>query len=312
MARETPQVYLIYGTDSARIRQECTRLVGTLLPAEHRAENLTEIEPPVNRPLALRQILADLTSELATPSFFPGIRRIVIVEQLADLLGGSATAEGGEEGSSAGRRKSKKQPTGGDPISAFCRFLEHDLPQTDNILILTVVEEPEKRRRIRTTSSLFKAIQSLGRVLQFNEPQVIFQFLDAFATRDLAAALRFLPELLSDDEGVPSIFRLLTRQVRFLIQAKLLERAGESKEKAEQFAQNYFPPEKGLNLMLEHPFTIQKARRAARRWTLAELNALLPRLERLTKIVYPSSTDVYVPDAEVELERFVMEACGIK
>jgi hypothetical protein len=308
VGRETPLVYLIHDSDELRVRQERTRLVAELLPAEHRAANLTEIEPPTNRTLSLSLIMGDLTAELATPSFFPEVRRVVVVEQLADLIG-SPSGEGAKA-SGAGRRKPKKASEDADPITAFCRFLERDLPLTGNILIISIIEEPDKRRRIRTNSPLYQAIQSLGRVLQFNEPPVIFHFLDAFATRDLATALRVLPDLLEGEDGVASVFRMLTRQVRFLIQAKLLERAGGSKEEAAQFAEQHFPPEKGLNLMLEHIFVTDKTRRAAARWTLGELNALLPRLEQLIKIVYPSSADTYVPDPEMELERFILDACG--
>jgi len=308
VAPETPLVHLIHGTDEVRLRQERTRLVAELLPAEHRAENLTEIEPPTNRALSLSQIIGDLTSELATPSFFPEVRRIVVVEQLADLIG-SPSGEG-TKASGAGRRKPRKASEGVDAVAAFCRFLERELPQTGNVLIISVIEEPDKRRRIRTNSPLYQTIQTLGRIVQFNEPPVIFRFLDAFSTRDLATALRALPDLLEGEDGVQSVFRMLTRQVRFLIQAKLLERAGGSKEEAAQFAERHFPPEKGLNLMREHSFVADKTRRAAARWSLGELNALLPRLERLIKIVYPSSADTYVPDPETELECFVLEACG--
>jgi len=309
VAREVPQVYLIHGSDEVKVHNERARLTSELLPREHRAENLTEIEPPLNRPLSLRQIAADLMSELATPSFFPEIRRVVVVEQLADLLG--SPGEDLEPGSRTETRKTRKKPaSANDFVAPFCRFLEHDLPQTNSILILSIVEEPEKRRRIRTNSPLYQTIQSLGRVVQFNQPVAIFQFLDAFSNRDLATALRLLANLLREDDGPASVFRMLVRQVRFLIQAKLLEHSGGSKSEAEQFAAKYFPPEKGLNLTLEHSFPAEKACRAASRWSLAELNALLLRLERLTKVIYPSINDAYVPDVEVEIERLVLETCN--
>lgn len=309
MAIAIPQVYLIHGTDEVKVHKERARLTAEFVPAEHRAENLTEIEPPTNRPLALRQIAADLMAELATPPFFPETRRVVVVEQLAELLG--SPGSDAEPDTGPGNRKNKKKTANdSDPMKAFCHFLEHDLPQTNNILILSAIEEPDKRRRIRTNSPLYLAIKSLGRVIQFNQSPVIFRFLDAFSNRDLSGALRSLPELLTEEEGVGSVYRMLIRQVRFLIQAKLLERSGGLKGEAEQFAEKYFPPEKGLNIMMEHPFASDKTRRAAGRWSLAELNTMLSRLEGLTKVIYPSSSDIYVPDAEVELEHFVLDACG--
>ncbi len=254
--------------------------------------------------------MADLASELATPSFFPEIKRVVVVEQLADLL--SAPSDGQER--TAGERsrgKTKKTPEKrDDPVASFCRFLERDLPQTGNVLILTVIEEPDKRRRIQTSSPLYKTIASLGRILEFKEASIVFRFLDAFSNRDLNLALRTLPDILQEEDGCASVFRLLVRQVRFLIQAKLLEKIGDSRTDIEDFSKRNFPPEKGLNLLLEHPFTVEKTRRAAARWTISELNALLPRLERLIKIIYPSVNDTYVPDPDIALERFILEACA--
>ena len=308
MGRANPQVHLIHGTDAVRVHQERARLVAEVLPREHRAENLTEIEPPANRVLRLCKIAADLIAELATPSFFRGIPRVVVVEQLGDLF----ASRPGDKGTAARTRArtSKKKSPDEEAAGAFCRFLERDLPQGENILILVAIEQPEKRRRLNTSSPLCRTIQSLGRVVTFKQPAPVFQLIDAFLARDLASALRALPEVLSQDDGVASAFRMLSRQVRFLIQAKLVERLDRSTDKTAEFAKTYFPPEKGLNLMFEPDFVVNKTRRAASRWSLSELNTLLPRLERLIKVVYPSINDVYVPDPGLELERFLLDACA--
>lgn len=306
MAGRDPQVFLIHGSDAARVHQERARLVSDVLPREHRAENLTEIEPPGNRPLLLRRIAADLISELATPSFFPEARRVVVVEQLADLVGG-ASRSGGQSTKTKRRGKSKTKSPDEKACEALCRFIERDLPETTAILIFSAIEEPEKYRRIRTNWPLYKTIQSVGKIVQFKQSPAIFKLTDAFGNRDLGGALQALSEVLDQDDGVGAAFRMLNRHVRFLIQAKLIERLDSSEE--EGFADRFFPADKGLNLTREHSFSISKIRRMAARWSLAELNALLPQFERLIKVVYPSSADVYVPDPQIELERLVLQAC---
>jgi len=304
---ERARVYLVHGSDEAAVYRERSRLVSTILPPEHRAENLTEIEPPGNRPLKLRNIFADLVAELRTPSFFPEVPRVVVVEQLADLLMGSPPGAG----KSAERKGKTASGTSRDnPISAFCRFLEEELSQTGNFLIISIVENPDKRRRINVNSQLYKTISSVGRIIQYKQPQSLFQFIDAFSERNLAAALKALAEVLETDDGPASAYRMLVRAVRFLIQAKLLERFGVSPEEAKAFAAEYFPPQKGMNLLMEPGFSVTKIRRSAARWTLAELNALLPRLESITKVIYPSVNDTYVPDPRNTLELFVIEACS--
>lgn len=303
-----PQVYLIYGTDPVRIAQEKSRVVGQVLPREYRDENLTEVEPPIGRQLSLRRILADLMSELATPSFFPDIPRVVVIEQLDELFSakGRSGPEQPAEAKTSGRRK--KAPVD-EACQALCRFLERDLPQTNNVAIFTALEDPAKRRQVQPSSALFKTIQSVGRVIRFKQPAAVFQFLDAFTARDLRGALKALPEVLDQHEGAGSLFRLLTRQVRFLIQAKLLDRLARTQAEQEELASKYFPPERGLNLLLEPAYSLRRIRQQAGRWSLAELNTALHRLERLNKVVYPSVNDIYVPDLQTELELFIIEAC---
>jgi len=306
--RATEHVFLIHGSDSVRVYQERARLVAETLPREHRAANLTEIEPPGNRPLQLSRIAAALMEELSTPSFFPDVPRVVVVEQLAELLENPKRGRGGRKASAKGKKS--KAPTADEAaMKAFCRYLERELPQVGNVLILSVIEDPDKWRRVQTSSPLFKAVRAVGRVVEFKQPPAIFSLIDAFSTRDLGSALRVLPEILKQDDGPGTVFRMLTRQVRFLIQAKLLDRFGSNPEEAKAFSEQNFPPAKGLNLMLEHSFTIEKARRASKRWSFTDLNALYPQLERLSKVIYPSLNDVYVPDPEMELERLILQSC---
>ena len=304
-----PKLYLIFGSDPVRVHNERVRIVSEVLPREHRAENLTEIEPAANRQLRLRQIAADLVAELATPSFFPEVPRVIVVEQLGDLF---SSDDAGEAKQSAGRgRRSKKGAGGGetDVVEYFCKFLERNLTQMSNILILVALEEPEKWRKVQTNSRLYKTVQSLGRIQSFKQPATIFRLTDAFSSRDLRTALQVLPDILDLDDGAGSVMRMLTRQVRFLIQAKLLGRAANAGDEAKALAEKYFPPERGLNLLLEHEFVRGKILQAASRWTITELNALLPKLERLGKAVYPTAADTYVPDLDTELQLFLVEAC---
>jgi hypothetical protein len=299
-----PQVFLIGGSDEARVHQERTRLLSTLLPREYRDENLTEIEAASGRQVRLRAVAAEVMSELATASFFPEAPRVIIVEQLDELLGSP------DRGEKSGRKK--KGATAApeaDMTAAFCRFLERDLPQSKNALILVAIEEPDKYRKLRTDSPLYSVIQAVGRVIYFKQTAVIFQFVDAFTVKDLNLSLKLLSEILQTEDGAGSVLRMLTRQIRFLIQAKILGKVDPGQSEAKEMAKKYFPSEKGLNLLLEQDFAIRKIRQASGRWTINDLNALLPKLERLGRIVYPSSADTYVPDVDTELELFVIEAC---
>lgn len=300
-----PCVHLVYGSDSVKVHQERSQLISRLLPAEHRPENLTEVEPPTGRTLSLAKIAADLMSELGTPSFFPEFPRVIVVEQLAEFFG--KTRGQGSKAAAAKKAAKGKAKKAGDPVAAFCRYLERDLAQTGNALILVAIEEPEKMRRVSTSTKLFKTVREQGRVSQHKEPAAIFALIDAFSARNLPAAMKSLDEVMSRDDGAPSVYRLLTRQVRFLIQAKLLQK--QARGDTEAFAAENFPQEKGLNLLMEPGFVTDKVRRMAPRWTLGELNSLLGRLERLTKVVYPSGNDIYVPDVRTELELMLIEAC---
>jgi hypothetical protein len=120
LPRANEHVFLLHGTDPVPIHRERSRLIGEFLPREHRAENLTEIESTSNRPVPLRRIAADLMAELSTPSFFPEFPRVIVVEQLAELLGAQRREKRTGDTPTRGR-KAKKASEPATPPRAGAR-----------------------------------------------------------------------------------------------------------------------------------------------------------------------------------------------
>jgi DNA polymerase III delta subunit len=307
-------VYLIHGEDEVRMLDEKARLISRLLPTEYQAENLTEIEPPLNRALELKSCVADLVSELGTMSFFPEARRLVVVVNLHDLCTGSGRARKGPapkapRKSAKGKRTNKPTPLTATQI--LIRFLDRDLAETRNIVLFHLVESYEKRRTLSKASPLYKFIQQKGHVIECKSPPINFKFTDALLARNPGETLRLFRQIVDKDRGAFGIFNLLQRQVRFLIQAKLLQNPAAAGN-PDAFAKQYLPGVKGLDLTKEHPFVQKKITAGSSRFSLAELNQALKTLFQINQVLYPSSADLYVPDVKLQLEMFILELCGRK
>lgn len=103
--------------------------------------------------------------------------------------------------------------------------------------------------------------QALAAVRFRLEEESIFHFVDAVLARDTSEALRSLDQLLASGESAVRIAQSLTRQWRVLT---LLKGGLE-------------PPKE----MRAHPYVIQKLRRLAARWSMAELRQGFRHLLRL-------------------------------
>ena len=296
--------YLIYGEDEVRMLEEKGQLIARLLQAEYLAENLSELEPPLNRPLELKSCVGELLAELGTMSFFPESRRLVIVYNLHDFYSAGERAK-----PKKAPRKKKRGETKAPaltPMQLLIRFLDRELASTGNAIIFHLVESFAKRRTLSKANPLYKLLTKKGRVIECKAPAANFQFTDALLARDPSATLTHFRKIVEAERGAYGIFNLLQRQVRFLIQAKLLSKGGEP----DAFADQFLPAVKGLNLTKEHPFVQRKVMTAAHAFKLAELNKALRRLFELNLALYPTSEDVHVPDVKLQLELLLLELCG--
>lgn len=148
----------------------------------------------------------------------------------------------------------------------------------------------------------------------------VFDLTAAISGRNLTAALRTLKELF--DQGVPAlmVMAMVTREVRFLLHAKLLLASGRLKAfdasmDFGRFQKAVYPslkPAAGekegqVDLVSQHPFVVFQALRSADRFTRAELAAYLEMLVRIDLALKSTGQD-----ARLLIERFLLAVCKPK
>ena len=146
----------------------------------------------------------------------------------------------------------------------------------------------------------------------------VFDLTAALSGRNLTAALHTLGELL--DQGVPPLMinAMVTREVRFLLHAKLLLDSGRLKNfsvnmEFGRFQKTVYPSlkpgagdgEGQADLVFQHPFVVFQALKNADRFTRAELAGYLEMLVRIDLALKSTGQD-----ARLLIERFLLVVCS--
>jgi len=146
---------------------------------------------------------------------------------------------------------------------------------------------------------------------------VVFALTGALSTRKLTSALASLRELLEQGEAPLMIFSMMVREMRLLLQARLLIDSGQIKsfkanmEEYGRFQRVIYPCLKQpgdyeqLDIVSQHPFVVYQALKNAARFDRRELVAFLGMLARIDLEL--KSTNL--PPALL-LERFLVSVCG--
>jgi hypothetical protein len=318
-----PQVYLIFSSDARWVQQQRDKLLDGLMPREMRDENLLEIYSGQG-PLRLEDHVSAIVSELATIPFLPDSRRVVVVHELADLLvagggkrKGSAAAKA--EAAEAGAKKKGAKGTGAPerkratPVEALAAFVKHDLPATPNVLVFSNVVEIERGQQIDEKSALFKLFAPpMGRAIRPTGRQTdpLWLMGDALLARDAPNCLRLFRTLYHDDVSVRfRIFGEILKNVRFLLQAKVLPTLRAKGVGDEAIRTSYLPEDKRLSLLLAPDFIQEKVRKAAPRFNVRELMKAMEDLLAINRVLIPSQSDTYAPDVKLLMETFLIALC---
>lgn len=142
----------------------------------------------------------------------------------------------------------------------------------------------------------------------------IFDLTNAIGQRSLPLALANLKSIIEKGEPPILIHTMLTRQMRFLLQAKLLLESGElspdiSKMSYDAFQQRVYkklpselieklPESKQLNLLKQHPYPLHLTLRQAGNFTIQELTKAM---ERLLEADIQLKTGRLTPELVVEM-----------
>jgi len=304
------QIYFFYGNEEERLNQARLELVSFLLPKEEREENYVEFSPSATKKyLPLASIMPELLAELGTMSFFPDSKRVVIVYNLQELYGGERgkrrpPREKGEKG----EKEEKGKIT---PEAYFIKYLQDQLPQTNNVLILINVEDLEENIRIAENSTLVKALVKLGHHehKQFSSTALKFKLEDAIRERNLPKTIDISRSWIEKDEKSSSrgIFQSTLRMMILMLQAKISLKKKDTFNLQSDLTKTLFPQDLKYNYLKEHDFVQKKVMDGQKRYSTGELMEALQKLLSINQYLYPLTTDPYVPDFQIVMERFFVE-----
>lgn len=301
MKKSKRQIYLLYGNDQEKLNKARTDLVASFLSREEREENYVEFYPPGNqKTVPLSRVMPDLLAELGTVSFFQDSRRVVVLYNLKEIFSSR---------SSKGPKKKQSKAEKLSHEAYFIKYLEDQLPQTDNIIILVNTEDFEKRLRINLKSNLLRALSKIAHIEKYSAGALVFAFEDALRNRDLTSTLAVLREWFGKEPETArrSAFYSLVRQISLILQVKVMEKMGGGYPVDSDIRQLLFPSDMMINYQKERDFNQKKIKRGARLYTTGELISSLRKLLEMNVYIYPSTTDEFVPDIQIVYEQFLVE-----
>ena len=301
------QIYLIHSSDAAWVGRRREQTIDELVPREMREENLREFVSTTNQALKLADVLPEVLSELSTIPMFGG-RQVVVVHNLSDFLTGGRKSAGAKGKKKKAGAKGKKKLT---PVEAFAAFVEKDLPSTDNVVIFSNVIEMERGWRIDEKSALYKLVKPpVGEIMKpaRKETDPIFLMSNALLRRDAVQCVRHFRAIYRDDAR-GRIFHEILKNVRFLLQAKVLKMVEKKGTSRDIIDMKYLPDDRRLNLHKQHAFVQKKINDAAHNFQLRELIEALEKMLHVNRWLIPSQKDAYVPDVQLLLETFIIGFC---
>ncbi|HMO56707.1 MAG TPA: DNA polymerase III subunit delta [Roseiflexaceae bacterium] len=134
--------------------------------------------------------------------------------------------------------------------------------------------------------------QIVDRLVQDDQEQNLFAFIDELSARRLAAALQSLRHLLNDGQAATYLLFMIARQLRILLGVK--ELAGQRMR-----------PDEIATQLGQKPFVVRKALEQVRAFSDADLVRLH---DRVLELDHATKTGRF--DAEAGLELLVAEICG--
>jgi len=156
-------------------------------------------------------------------------------------------------------------------------------------------------------------------VIGRTKEDTVFDLTGALTARNLTAALRALKDLL--DQGSPPlmIMAMITREIRFLLHAKLLLASGRLKAFSAnmdygRFQKAVYPSlkqgvgvgEEQVDLVSQHPYVVYQSLKNAGRFTRSELAGYLEMLVRIDLALKSTGQE-----PRLLLERFLLAVCKV-
>lgn len=312
------RIRLLYGNREAELQEARLRIVREVIPSDDdRRDNVVEIQPPANRPLALAQVQSQILAELGQQSLFGDLQRVVVVYQLQEFFS-SAGASKAKEKAGAGTaapKKASKKPSAADAVATFFDHVDGIVAVTGNTLLFVVVEDQAKMKLVNERSPMFAAVSERGRVDRFASKPYRFELTEALLNRSLPQAIEVVSAWRQDDgrQAAGAIFRALNEDIQCLVQAAIYDRERHKMEDDPAWKETLFPSSLRPSLLTIHEFRRGRYMQAVRMYPSMEL--LLDALRSLLEIqraLFPTGDELYVKDADYLIDLLLAKLLGTR
>lgn len=288
VSKKKCSLFLIHGENEVEINKEKNAIIDSILSPEEKSSNLVNYEPPQGRLLTLSSIMSELMAEMTTLSLLPDSKRMAVITDLENLFASKKTNE--------------------DLEKFFLGFLEKELPGTENAILFINIENFEKNRSIGKSTALYKLIAEKGAIKEFKETPIAWQIEPLILQRNIPGTIALYREWIKKDTAAPrKLFSLLVKALNLLIQIKIYQNNLDEIKKATDLERALFPSKMSQNIKKINPYVLRRYENAAELFSLARLKSANKKLLDLNKVVFPQTSDLYVPDINTAMETYLLK-----
>jgi hypothetical protein len=300
-------VYLFYGNKVDDILRARDAVLDMLLDREARHESLTEYQSGGQTwGIEMNKVLPDVAGDLSTLSFIPGAQKVAIVTNPLELYASGAARPAKRPAKKAAAKKSAKAAAA--PKSdgqEYLRWIEKDLKETGNHLILLAFEDESAGREVNDHHPIFQTVGRMGHFQKFRDTKAFWRIEDGLLGRNPEACLAAIEDLWKPGKGDANVYGAVVRCLRFMLQANIGREKGVGGDAAKQAL--YFPSRGQFSLYRAGDFVQKKY---TGRVMPYRTGALLEAYEELLGVYHalrPRPGEVYVADARLLLENALLK-----
>ncbi len=149
----------------------------------------------------------------------------------------------------------------------------------------------------KNKNPLYDFFRTKGYIFTLSLPNYLFDFVDAFLSKDLKKSFHFWRELKKHGESEKKILSLLIKNLRFILQLKTFKDST-LKRKIEN------------SIFSQHPFVQKKISNASYNFSIEEILKVLEKCYECYIFLSPTQDDIIGYDSEMIFSKFLLESIG--
>lgn len=302
-------VYLFYGNRTGEILKARDEVLDMLIDREARFEGLTEYQSQGQAyGVEMNKLLPDIAGDLSTLSFIPGAQKVVVVTNPLELYTAGAARPRKAKPKKKSTAKSRTKAAPPKPKSdgeEYLRWIEKDLKETGNHLILIAHEDESAGREVNDRHPIFQTIGRMGHFQKFRDTKAFWRIEDSLIARDAKNCLSAIEDLWKPGKGDSNVYGAVVRCLRFMLQANIGRERNVGND-ATKLAL-YFPSRAQFSLYRAGDFVQRKYTARALPYRTGSLLEAYEEVLEVYKALRPRPGETYVADARLLLEKALLK-----